>query len=436
SGETWVSLPCGFPYDLGSVFFTGENNGSATGPLGSILHTSDGGTSWNPSTFSTLKDLWDCSFTNLQTGFACGSEGTILKTRDGGERWSVMTSGTSQTLNAICMVTDRVGYSAGEGGVVLKTDDAGETWNTLQAPAAVSWHDILFLDADKGFLVGVTPLIYHTTDGGHTWNSCNTGTTAAINAIGCYGLSGYACGTNATLLQTKDGGVTWQQVVVPELCEANLNKISCINENVCYVIGNQYIDNAYTMFLAFTRDGGNTWQTKTFAFYPSKVFTSLFFTDGMTGYAGGTGFIWKTTDGFDHWIDQTMDLRQIGPNDLFFISDQVGFSVSYAGQILKTTNGGGIGIKEPGLVSSSLFSRNYPNPFSGKTRISYSLPVSGMVQLVICDATGREVSTLTSQVQAAGSYYFDFDGSGMPSGFYFYRLFSKGETATGKMVKN
>ncbi|MCK9421420.1 MAG: YCF48-related protein [Bacteroidales bacterium] len=436
NGETWNMQSSGIPYDLGSIVFTDENKGSASGPLGAILHTTDGGNTWKPATYATLNNLWDCSFPELEIGYACGSDGTILKTNDGGNSWSLLETGTAQTLYTIFMTSPLVGYSAGDGGTIIKTIDEGNTWNKLTSPEPVFWNNLFFSDANNGFLVGRTQVIYHTTDGGQTWDSYNTGTNAALNAIEFHGLSGYACGINATLLQTMNGGVSWQQIVVPELCEANLNVISCIDQDNCYVAGNQYIDNANICFLAFTHDGGNTWQVKTFAFFPSKIFTALFFRDAMTGYLGGSGFIWKTRDGGNHWIDQTTYMEQTNPNAFFFVTDEVGFSVSYGGQIMRTINGGGIGFKDPGMVNSSLLEQNYPNPFSSKTRITYHLPVKSKVELVIVDVTGRKVITLINQDQSAGTYFYDFDGTGLPSGFYFYRLLSKGGIETGKMVKN
>ena len=50
-------------------------------------------------------------------------------------------------------------------------------------------------------------------------------------------------------------------------------------------------------------------------------------------------------------------------------------------------------------------SQNYPNPFNPVTKIKYSLPESGMVNLVIYDLMGREVHRLVKTKQEAG-YHF------------------------------
>lgn len=66
--------------------------------------------------------------------------------------------------------------------------------------------------------------------------------------------------------------------------------------------------------------------------------------------------------------------------------------------------------------------QNYPNPFNATTRIAYDLPKSSHVTLKVLDLVGREVITLASEMQSAGNHSATFDGSGLASGVYFYRL--------------
>jgi len=67
-------------------------------------------------------------------------------------------------------------------------------------------------------------------------------------------------------------------------------------------------------------------------------------------------------------------------------------------------------------------SQNYPNPFNPATNINFQLPESEYVTLKVYDITGREISTLFSDKLNAGYYEKQFDGSGLPSGIYFYQL--------------
>lgn len=67
-------------------------------------------------------------------------------------------------------------------------------------------------------------------------------------------------------------------------------------------------------------------------------------------------------------------------------------------------------------------SQNYPNPFNPSTTIRYGLPVKARVTLVVYNALGQIVSRLVNEDQEAAYHEVKFDGAGLASGVYFYRL--------------
>jgi hypothetical protein len=81
--------------------------------------------------------------------------------------------------------------------------------------------------------------------------------------------------------------------------------------------------------------------------------------------------------------------------------------------------GGIITVEIPNYYS---LQQNYPNPFNPVTKLTYTLPKSGNVKLVVYDVLGREVRTLVDETKGVGVYRLDFDGSNIASGIYFYRL--------------
>ena len=88
----------------------------------------------------------------------------------------------------------------------------------------------------------------------------------------------------------------------------------------------------------------------------------------------------------------------------------------------------------PGLPTDYELSQNYPNPFNPVTIIRYALPNTSLVQLVVYDLIGQEVTTLVNEELPPGRYETQFLGSNLPSGVYFYQLRAGTYLETKKMV--
>jgi len=67
-------------------------------------------------------------------------------------------------------------------------------------------------------------------------------------------------------------------------------------------------------------------------------------------------------------------------------------------------------------------SQNYPNPFNPTTTISYSIPNPEYVTLKIYDTLGKEIQTLVTEFQQAGSYSLEWNATDLPSGIYLITL--------------
>jgi hypothetical protein len=78
--------------------------------------------------------------------------------------------------------------------------------------------------------------------------------------------------------------------------------------------------------------------------------------------------------------------------------------------------------------------QNYPNPFNPSTNISFMVPKAGHVTLKVYNILGQEVATLLDGFKAAQTYNIRFDGNGLASGVYLYRLEEGNNFITRKMV--
>lgn len=88
------------------------------------------------------------------------------------------------------------------------------------------------------------------------------------------------------------------------------------------------------------------------------------------------------------------------------------------------------------MLTSTNFtlSQNFPNPFNPSTQITYEVPKTGTVTLMVFNVLGERVATLIDQEQRPGKYSVDFDGRALPSGVYFYTLRQGSQSLTKKML--
>jgi hypothetical protein len=93
-----------------------------------------------------------------------------------------------------------------------------------------------------------------------------------------------------------------------------------------------------------------------------------------------------------------------------------------------------MGVRNDSKPNEFTLLQNYPNPFNPSTKISYQIPAVCHVTLKVFDMLGREEATLANEVRQPGTYTVPFDGSGLASGIYFYRLEAGGFVASKKLL--
>ncbi|MBN2471487.1 MAG: hypothetical protein JXN59_12250 [Anaerolineae bacterium] len=292
-------------YSLKDVTFVDASLGWAVGAAhwdqaqrrynGTIIHTTDGGMTWQPQSVDTTALLNAVVFVDTATGWAAGADGMILHTVDGGQTWSRQAVGTTDAFNDIVFVDALTGWAVATvattyddfldvytdwNATIWHTIDGGETWQPQKLPEAASiLQGVECVDALNGWAVGTARsgedqygrlqhagVIYHTADGGQTWTeqigveSFSFAKVDFVDALHGWAV-GFATSTGAdqrAVFHTSDGGQTWERQE-PGGSFSPLWDVQFIDQNRGYIVGANYVG-AWGPPVFRTFDGGATWE--------------------------------------------------------------------------------------------------------------------------------------------------------------------------------
>jgi hypothetical protein len=158
------------------------------------------------------------------------------------------------------------------------------------------------------------------------------------------------------------------------------------------------------------------------------------------GYASGLGdkLLFLGADLFDgDSFDNPLD--DYGSRSWWFREHEGGPALVWA--YMDPNKPVGVEDEITGIVPNSIeIFGNYPNPFNPSTKIKYSIPESGIVSITVFNTLGEEVRSVNVS-NNAGLNEFSFNGSGLSSGVYFYKISLDNLTSginyqskTGKMI--
>lgn len=89
---------------------------------------------------------------------------------------------------------------------------------------------------------------------------------------------------------------------------------------------------------------------------------------------------------------------------------------------------------EVSTLTDFTLNQNYPNPFNPSTVISYNLPSSGSVKLVVTNSLGQKVAELVNEYQSSGKHSLEFNAASLSSGIYYYTLTTEAGQLSRKMM--
>ncbi len=410
--NTWVVQPSGTTDTLKCVKAVDNNVVWTGGTHGTVLFTTNSGTSWKSVGGGTIgtNTVDAVEAVNATTAFITtysGNTGRIFRTTNGGTSWSLVESKTGVAFGGIQMKTALEGYAIGSPSAgkwnVIKTKDGGATWNSIATepkedsltvlgenyagPHYVRPYGVQLLGDTISF-GSVSGVVYRSTNLGATWStSSSVSPLSALHfnssSVGLSGSSYYD-----SIRFTSDGGISWKKAS------------AAWAKPVTYISGSNnefWATNGSS--IAYTKNMGQDWSFST------------------PGYWGLSGNLYALS---------------FSP----VVSQLNGWAVGASGLILHYKRGETpTALYVPNTPAKFGLGQNYPNPFSSTTSIKYTVSESGFVSLKVFDKMGTEVASLVNEQKPVGEYSIDWSAAGLVNGIYFCKLQNGNNCKVKKMLK-
>ncbi|MBD3166827.1 T9SS type A sorting domain-containing protein [bacterium] len=420
----------------GNTLIAGNNEG--------VYKSPDDGTTWEQSNSGLDATYAEIANIDLEGNAWLVAPSRIYKETDDGvilidmaEMFDMPPRGFTITSSGRVIVLGTASSGAMMGRY---SDDEGETWEEINVPEDNGGFFNNIVETDPGTLLAAEMNLglYRSMDDGASWSYLNNGAAGELTVAG----DGTIYNTHwSGISKSTDNGENWTAV----------EGIGTPGPITASPTGGTVIAMDFYQAMRST-DGGENWESIQTNF--STAFEDMMFAElkdieydeegnlyalvvaqaPSQGYRS-LGFVLRSDDDGDTWSEVSgwSPLRHdnglslgLGANGSMFALTSRGM---YVEEIFLTT-------PEDPVTQPVTFrlEQNYPNPFNPTTTIAFSLPRDQKMQLKVFDTLGREVATLVDGRRAAGAHAVTFDGSGLSSGVYFYRLESENHRVVKRMM--
>ncbi|MCU7247446.1 WD40/YVTN/BNR-like repeat-containing protein [Pseudomonas koreensis] len=183
----------------------------AVGERGFIIVSDDNGTTWRQVSSPVSMTLVKVRFIDANLGWAVGHAGVVLHSRDGGLSWEKQLDGVQAAAIELQQAQRETGEQAQERlEQARQLVDEGPDKPLL---------DLFFLDARNGWVVGAYGLAFVTHDGGLSWQSIRASlenpSGLHLYSIGQVGGDVFIAGEQGVLLRSSDDGHTFEPLTSP-----------------------------------------------------------------------------------------------------------------------------------------------------------------------------------------------------------------------------
>jgi len=226
------------------------NTCTAVGQVGTILRTTNGGSTWSKAAVPTTELLRGAGCASQSVCVAVGGDGSgiILRTTDGGTTWTKLTGvPLVQTLADVdCPTGTNTCVATAFGGRILRSTDGGATWVTQASTTVYDLVGVSCTTAATCVAVDNAGIIERYASG--AWTTVATADDS-FGSVSCSGLKCFAVGYRQLNWSSSNGGATWSatpstavlspvtgSVAVLPLLQADLFGVSCTTSR-CRAVG-------------------------------------------------------------------------------------------------------------------------------------------------------------------------------------------------------
>lgn len=461
-GIDWVDQPNPMYYLL-SLGFINNNTGYGVGSS-DLMRTTNGGVNWIQYPFDIFGSIEDINIVNANTAVITGDRNLVAKTTNTGLNWNNISKKIGTNIG-IRFFNSNNGYIHGEAGVFATSIDGGNSWIKKTTGTLETFSDAYFLNVNTGWLISNSQKLFKTINGGINWDISVMNTSKSLSKIYFANPNtGWISCDSGTILFSTNGGSSWLinntginsriskiiQFGNQNIAAATLDSIILVSTNlgsswiVNYVSGDGLISDICLTDnnTAFAFGYINTVKTTNSGLNWALVSNNLPNGGKSVNYIGNTFYaltgsnVYKSVNGGINWANSEINNSPFVCFSISFVDVNTGWVAGQNGTIFRNTNSSAIGIEPISneIPKSFVLYQNYPNPFNPVTKIDFEIPKSSIVNLIIYDIIGKQVSTLVSKQLNTGKYSVVFDGITLPSGIYFYRITAGNFTESKKML--
>ena len=446
-GNSWNNINLPASKGLNALYFSPEGKGCLVGNHGIVLNTTNWEDQWNLNSQGNYLWFYSIDFPDNTNGWAVGCEGfsswwggygsSIVHTSDGGTTWIEQNSNISGPVQSVSFVDSNTGWAVGNSNdtnFIINTTNAGEEWLIQKWDTGYSLNEVCFLDESSGWVVGgyydgygnSEGKIFTTSNSGITWEQQGCDTCQFLNSV-YFTDADHGWVVGSSIYKTTDGGENWTEQIFDTI-GFELTSVFFTDIANGWIVGNKSSGHG---ILLHTTDGGSNWS---FEVYYTRLY-SIHFKDHNNGLiSGGGGVILHTKDGGLTWEQQDSGTD----NNLYSIcytSAGNGYAAGLWGAIVHSSTLITSAWENPIDKNLAIELQCFPNPFSETTTLSYFLQQKSLIMLEVYNSTGQLVFKQKEKVKSEGQHKMIFGNQNLPTGIYFCILKTNKEIRTTKVIK-